>query len=337
MRVERAWTGTSAAVHAALLAFALLPLPASAQRALDLDVGTWALPGADPALYEAALRRPLLGPFDGSLGAFGLVDPGPSGRSLYGIGPEITANLGGGRLSPYLVAGSGLALDVGPSTDVTALWSAGAGLVLRPFSWLGIRAEARRLVEDRHFGGFWNLREDDRKGWRLGAGLSVRWGGGSGGRAAPRRRAAAAPAPVRIPDDADAASLRESVVDTALAMMGEPYRWGGNSVAGGFDCSGLVWYAYGAHGIDIPRVSRDQARIGSAVPAEVRDLRGGDILLFSDDPPRVTHVGLYVGDGRFIHSTSSGGVTVGSLDPDAAAFEAWWMERWVGARRVLGG
>jgi len=359
MRSEPAPSGIPAAARAsppvaacaalflgAALPLVAVPLPARAQRALDLDVGAWAVLGSDPALYSAALRRPLLGPFEGSLETFGLVDRAPAGRSLYGVGPELTAILSRRRLRPYLVAGTGVALELGPSTDVAAVWSAGAGLDLRLFPWMGVRAEVRRFVEDRHFGGFWNLRADDRMGWQLSAGLSIRWGGGPGGgatRGRPGGRGTAGagdagrPPDGRVPAGADVASLRASVVDTALAMMGEPYRWGGSSAARGFDCSGLVWYAYGAHGIDIPRVSRDQARIGSPVPADVSGLREGDILLFSDDPPRVTHVGLYIGDGRFIHSTSSGGVEIGSLDPGSEAYEAWWMDRWVGARGVLGG
>jgi len=323
-----------------LAAAAFLPCPAHAQRALDVEMGTWAVPGSDPTLYAAALRRPLLGPLDLSLGAFGLVDPSPLGRSLYGFRPEITADLGGDRLAPYLVAGTGLALDVGRSVDIAAVWSAGAGLEVRPFDWLGIRAEARRFVEDRHVRGFWSLRENDRKGWQLSAGISVKWGGGPRGRSTPGRAVPTPmpeppPTPVDVPADADAPSLRAEVVQTAVSMMGEPYRWGGNDANGGFDCSGLIWYAYRAHGIDIPRVSRSQARVGSPVPTDVPHLLPGDILLFSDDPPRVTHVGLYVGNGRFIHSTSSG-VGVGSLEPGSDNYEAWWLDRWLGARRIVG-
>lgn len=327
------WFGFCVTAAAALVACPFLPLPANAQRALDLQMGSWARAGPDPALYTAALRRPLIGPLDVSVRAFGLVDPDRSGRSLFGIGPEITASVSDARLSPYVVAGNGLALEVGRSADIAAVWSAGAGLELRPFSWLAIHAEGRRFVEDRDVGGFWALEVDDRRGWQLSVGVSVRWGGGSSGRAGPGRRTAQSPGAAR--DSTDDASVGARVVETALAVMGEPYRWGGNSSDDGFDCSGLVWYAYASHGFDIPRMSRDQARAGSPVPPEAARLRKGDILLFSDAPGRVTHVGLYVGDARFIHSTTSGGVTVSSLEPGTDTYEGWWVQRWVGARRVL--
>ena len=335
MRDDRPSFGISVAAITALLAGALLPLPAHAQRALDLRMGRWAAEGPDPALYEAALRGTLVGPLDVSVNGFGAVDPDPSGRSLYGIGPEITAPLSGGLVSPYVVAGTGIALEIGASADVAAVWSAGAGLELRPLSWFGIRAEGRRFVEDRGVRGFWDLDEEDRRGWQLSAGVTVRWGGGSSGRARPDR-GRERPTGAVGRDPARGASVRASVVETALQAMGEPYRWGGTSSERGFDCSGLVWYSYRSHGIDIPRVSRDQARAGRRVPPETARLRRGDILLFGDGSGRVTHVGLYVGNARFIHSTTSGGVTVSSLDPGADAYEGWWVRRWVGARRVLG-
>jgi hypothetical protein len=318
---------------AAFVACALLPRPAVAQEALDMQVGAWATPGPDPSLYTAALRGPLVGPVDVAARAFGLVDTGPSGRSLYGLGPEITVPLSQGPISPYLVAGTGLALETGGSTGVAAVWNAGAGLELRPLAWLGIHAEGRRFVEDREAGGFWGLQPEDRRGWQLSAGISVTWGGGARRPADPGPGAARPPGDVRV--GADATSVRAGVVETALEAMGEPYRWGGDSSDGGFDCSGLVWYAYAAHGIDVPRVSRRQARAGRRVSPELSTLREGDILLFGDAPGRVTHVGLYVGDARFIHSTTSGGVTVSSLDPNAGAYEDWWARRWVGARRVV--
>lgn len=334
MRIGRPSFEISVTALAALVACALLPLAADAQRALDLRMGTWGTAGPDPSLYTAALRGPLVGPLDVSIRGFGLLDPGPSGRSLYGIGPEITVPVSEGALSPYVVAGTGLALEVGASTDVAAVWSAGAGLEFRPLSWFGIHAEGRRFVEDRDVGGFWALEEDDRRGWELSAGVTVRWGGESAGRAGPGRGTGQPSGVARV--STEDASVRARVVETALAVMGEPYRWGGTSSERGFDCSGLVWYAYGSHGIDLPRASRDQARVGRHVPPETARLRPGDILLFGDEPGGVTHVGLYVGKARFIHSTTSGGVTVSSFDAGADAYEGWWVRRWIGARRVLG-
>jgi cell wall-associated NlpC family hydrolase len=127
--------------------------------------------------------------------------------------------------------------------------------------------------------------------------------------------------------------LAYDIVDTAIGVMGEPYKWGGTSTDEGFDCSGLVYYAYAAHGVTVPRVSREQAGAGRSVPRDVAKLLPGDILVFASNGS-VNHVGLYVGNGRFIHATSSGGVKVSELET-ADPYNRWWVERWVGARRVL--
>lgn len=333
----------AAALGIALLA-ALPPADALAQRAVDAQVGRWAVPGQDPTYYSAALWRDVWGPFGYSLRGLALVDGDSAGRSIYGAGPEITLLRGtwDGRLTVYGVAGPGLALASGGSTDLVALWSAGIGVELRAPTLFSATLEARRISEDGHFRGFWNLRDDDRRGWLVSLGFSLRWGGGPAD--------AGEPAPVNFPPaggagepyfsgsgerDADAPALASGVVQTALDAMGEPYRWGGTSTDQGFDCSGLVWYAYAKHGVRLPRVSRDQARVGRPVAAEVSALRPGDILLFADRPGAVTHVGLYVGEARFIHATTSGGVRIGSLDRSSEASERWYLSRWVGARRVL--
>ena len=98
--------------------------------------------------------------------------------------------------------------------------------------------------------------------------------------------------------------------------MGTPYRWGGSD-ANGYDCSGLIQWAYGEHGIVLPRTSRDQARTGTAQDPSIAVLLPGDILTFSQGSG-VSHVGLYVGS---------------LVDDDADS--RWWQRRWVGVRRIL--
>jgi cell wall-associated NlpC family hydrolase len=124
----------------------------------------------------------------------------------------------------------------------------------------------------------------------------------------------------------------EAVVQTATQVMGTPYRWGGTG-EDGFDCSGLIQYAYGEHGISLPRRSVDQAQSGQPVERVIEELRAGDILTFSTREGPVTHVGLYVGDGQFIHSASRG-VQLSRLSADDP-YGSWWWERWVGARRIV--
>jgi cell wall-associated NlpC family hydrolase len=132
----------------------------------------------------------------------------------------------------------------------------------------------------------------------------------------------------------EAARLTASVVETALAAMGSPYQWGGTN-ANGFDCSGLIQFSYAKHGVLLPRVSRDQARMGQAVTRQVTALRPGDILAFSSagTSGNVTHVGLYVGNGQFIHSSGTG-VKLSQLEAGDGD-SRWWRDRWVGARRIV--
>jgi len=122
--------------------------------------------------------------------------------------------------------------------------------------------------------------------------------------------------------------LALSVVETAFEAIGTPYEWGGTD-ANGFDCSGLIQYSYGRFGIDLPRISRDQLRMGSSVELTVQALVPGDVLGFSAFVGgEATHVGLYVGDGQFIHSSNSG-VRVSDIR------EPYWQQHFVAARRMI--
>jgi cell wall-associated NlpC family hydrolase len=121
----------------------------------------------------------------------------------------------------------------------------------------------------------------------------------------------------------------QSVLSRAFALLGTPYRWGGTSTDG-FDCSGLVGYVFrNALGIELPRVSRDMANSGTSV--ERSQLTAGDLVFFSTHSKGVDHVGIYVGDGKFLHAPRTGrDVTVSNLDT------GYWSGKFIQARRVAG-
>jgi len=133
-------------------------------------------------------------------------------------------------------------------------------------------------------------------------------------------------APARAPRPAE--GRMEGLLRNALALLGTPYRWGGTSPDRGFDCSGLVGYLYRtALGIDLPRISREQANAGQVV-ADRAAMAAGDLVFFGRRG-RVDHVGIYIGEGKFVHAPSRGkDVTVSSLDG------GYWAGRFLQARRV---
>ena len=126
----------------------------------------------------------------------------------------------------------------------------------------------------------------------------------------------------------DADRMTARVVDVALESIGTPYEWGGTD-ANGFDCSGLIRFAYGHVGVRLPRTSADQLRTGAAVTPDPALLRPGDILGFSGDRfGDADHVGLFIGADQFIHSASSG-VRISTLR------NPYWRERLVAVRRPV--
>jgi cell wall-associated NlpC family hydrolase len=123
---------------------------------------------------------------------------------------------------------------------------------------------------------------------------------------------------------------RDSVVRLARAQLGRRYIFGGTTPAG-FDCSGFLKYLMRASGYELPRTAAEQAQAGREVPRDPSQLRPGDILTFGRGG-RVTHVGMYVGNGRFIHaSTGSHQIVEAQLDrPTSSLVRAWY-----GVRRLL--
>jgi cell wall-associated NlpC family hydrolase len=127
---------------------------------------------------------------------------------------------------------------------------------------------------------------------------------------------------------AAAAGRIQTVLKHALALLGTPYRWGGTTTAG-FDCSGLVGYVFRTTlGIELPRVSRDMAKEGELVDRS--HMSPGDLVFFGRKG-RVNHVGIYLGDGRFVHAPRTGrDVTVSTMDG------GYWGNKFLEARRVAG-
>src|SRR5690348_1060009 len=100
-------------------------------------------------------------------------------------------------------------------------------------------------------------------------------------------------------------AIAERAASNAATMVGKPYRYGGASPAG-FDCSGLVQYSYRQAGLALPHNTEAQRR--SSQPVRLSSLRRGDLVFFDQEGKKSSHVGIYLGDGRFVHAPSSGKV-----------------------------
>lgn len=125
----------------------------------------------------------------------------------------------------------------------------------------------------------------------------------------------------------DIASL---IVARAESALGTPYLWGGEST-GGFDCSGLVQWAYGGYGVSLPRTTFNQIGVGAAV--QIPDLRPGDLVFFDTDAKKTgpDHVGIYIGGGKFIHAPHTGDkVKISSLG------DSYYQQRFIAGRRIPG-
>lgn len=117
------------------------------------------------------------------------------------------------------------------------------------------------------------------------------------------------------------------VVLRAQELLGAPYRYGGAG-PDGFDCSGLVYYVYGQIGVRVPRRTSEQ--FAKARPVALSELRPGDLVFFRVSKEKVSHVGIYVDAGRFIHAPSRGKpVGFGSIE------DRYWSTRLVAAGRIL--
>ncbi len=293
--------------------------------------------GSGWTTYRVGLAQPLSGPLGYTVYGLHAGEGGSASGSLWGPGADLTL-FRGGQPGPYLAAGLSGGLAGGDGDRFWTSWSAGMGYELRPAGPFSLGAEGR-------------YRELQYLGHRSGVEFALRLGleFGRSGTRAPRTE----PSPLIRSDPAtvtppslrttvelagvrgDRVEMISSVLQTATEAMGTPYKWGGTGAQdGGFDCSGLIQYAYAQHGITLPRKSSDQAAQGEKIEKRLDALLPGDILTFSNSGRgRVTHVGLYLGGGRFIHSANDG-VQISLLNADDV-YGRWWWRRWVGARRVI--
>jgi cell wall-associated NlpC family hydrolase len=310
------------------LALAVVPClapPLAAQHGVSFTAGYLVAGEPDQSTWRLTMHRALAGPIGLEFGAQVLPGSRPSSGDLYGFEVDFTLFDRSPRLPAVVIGAAG---GVGSQQQDRVFYGVSAGLRL-PLLSVG---SARSALEIR-----WrDLSVDGRDGLELGAVLGWR---SAPARATPDATGLYVPRRTTehllsrgIPEEK--ARLLGNIVSTALEEMGQPYVWGGTGDgSGGFDCSGLIYFSYARYGIRIPRTSAGQATAGIAIERDIDLLLPGDILTFADGGGDVTHVGLYVGEDRFIHS-ASGGVRLSRLveeDPNGR----YWLRRWVGVRRVV--
>ena len=121
--------------------------------------------------------------------------------------------------------------------------------------------------------------------------------------------------------------ISRRIVNTSMQYIGVPYVFGGNSPRYGLDCSAYVKLVYSQVGINLPRTADAQFEVG--IPVSSSDLLPGDAVFFETYAPGASHVGIYIGDGNFIHASSSKGVTISSLGA------SYYSTHYLGARRMV--
>jgi len=264
------------------------------------------------------------------------------------LGP-LNAGLGHGFM-PYTFAGAGMMSSAYPATftDAIRTWSYGGGVQLSLGRILSVNGEVR----SRHLAAPATYADSQMvRGLEYRIGLGFHFGGGGGrspvysrgrdasrGRAdrspprAPRPSTRSRPTSWPISNTAGAGAARR-VVPEGERYIGVPYKWGGTSPRSGFDCSGFVQYVYGSQGVDLPRTSRQMSGAGAGVSTSMSSLVIGDLMLFAQNGT-INHVAIYAGDGRILHSSSSGGgVRYDRLNTGRGK---WFADRLVAVRRVSG-
>ena len=366
MHAEHGASGVARGSHTALRA-ALVALPAAAlilrgsaaKAQTELSIGPFASFNETNSGGPTGLglqSTMIVGPVGVRLSGFRTIDQSTSsalpGAPRYGGDADLLLVLNlasrgrGVGVAPYVFAGTGFTAYDDPfgssysGSQLITGWSYGAGLLIP----LGSAAQLSGEVRERPT-GYADVSTGSRSAvteYRVG--LSVRVGNIFGGRGRRAPNASRRSDSRRVSDDAARVVLgtiavgtassasAARVIPTAERYLGTPYRYGGTSPITGFDCSGFVQYVFAKNNVRLPRTSRQQAKVGSALPRSWRSLAPGDLVMFAERGQGISHVAIYAGSNRIIHATSSGGeVRYDDLETPRGE---WFVEHMVAARRV---
>lgn len=230
--------------------------------------------------------------------------------------------------TPYVFAGlSATATDSSRYRVMHQGWSYGGGLLAPMGSAFGAFGEMRWRMSQFMLPNAQDALPATRE---MRVGLSFRVGGG--GTAAEIVHVLSATDMGSLEDAASTNRATSRLISTAENYVGVPYRRGGTSPSSGFDASGFVRFVFSMLGVNLPRLSRDQARVGERVRPDLSALSPGDLVMFQDDGG-INHVAIYIGRARIIHSSETGGgVREDDLNSDRGR---WFLEHLAAARRVV--
>jgi cell wall-associated NlpC family hydrolase len=126
---------------------------------------------------------------------------------------------------------------------------------------------------------------------------------------------------------------RDSVIEHTRSLLGVKYKWAGLNPAKGLDCSGIVKYVFAKLGVELPHRAAELAKLGDPVVKDTAAMQPGDLLVFGKPGKRISHVGIYVGDGKMIHASSSSHHVV---ETEVVKYRPAGGLQWKGVRRIVG-
>ncbi len=179
-------------------------------------------------------------------------------------------------------------------------------------------------VVEKNFGGWYRVTADELDGWVYG--IKV------GDKLYPmdsisdEEKAKYEEEQDRIEHESAREALVTDIIAYAKSYLGKPYCYGATG-PNSFDCSGFLYRVFGDMGIDVPRSSRDYGSFGTTV--SLAEAKAGDVLVFASSGGRIHHVGIYIGDDKFIHSACSTGVTITSI------YDEYWQPRIYLVKRII--